>query len=179
VVFRVSRKEGERRLRYELLSREPPRPIEDPVAERIAFFLSLGDDVEWFYAIARKEDQRFHPLVERSWGPHRVKFLALLETACWALINQRMQRPIALRIKRSLTERFGECLDVDGVVHWCSPTWLAPGGHRQAAPRDDEEPESDAENPLPGFLAGRNRGGVLEDGTLREGERTAAEGQGG
>ncbi|MDA4117018.1 MAG: hypothetical protein OK455_01575 [Thaumarchaeota archaeon] len=120
VVFRV--KEDGPRLRYELLSAEPlDEAVADSVAQRISFFLSLDDNVDPFYSIAKEHDPKFYPLVERSWGLHQVKFLTLLEISCWALINQRMQRPIALRIKRSLTERFGGSLEVDGVVHWAFP----------------------------------------------------------
>jgi DNA-3-methyladenine glycosylase II len=121
VVFRV-RESGTSRLSYELFSAEKMSVglIAD-VAERISFFLSLEDDLRPFYSIAKESDPKFYPLVERAWGLHHVKFLTFVEVACWALINQRMQRPIALRIKRSLTERFGQSLEVDGRVYWAFP----------------------------------------------------------
>ena len=121
VAFTVKEGKGGR-LEYRLFSSEP---ISDKAAKemgaRIAFFLSLDDDVGQFYSIAREKDQKFYPLVESAWGLHHVKFLTFLEIACWALINQRIQRPIALRIRRSLTERFGGSLEVDGKVSWAFP----------------------------------------------------------
>jgi DNA-3-methyladenine glycosylase II len=121
VAFTVKEGKGAR-LEYELFSSEP---ISDKAAKemggRIAFFLSLDDDVEQFYSIAKEKDPKFYPLVEAAWGLHHVKFLTFLEIACWALINQRIQRPIALRIKRSLTERFGGSLEVDGKAYWAFP----------------------------------------------------------
>jgi len=121
VAFTVRKGKGGR-LEYRLFSSEP---ISDKAAKemggRIAFFLSLDDDVEQFYSIAKEKDQKFYPLVESAWGLHHVKFLTFLEIACWALINQRIQRPIALRIRRSLTERFGGSLEVDGKVYWAFP----------------------------------------------------------
>jgi DNA-3-methyladenine glycosylase II len=128
VVFRVSERRakgsgsGESRLIYELFSQEPlTKSVEDSVAKRISFFLSLGDDVKPFYSIAKKEDAKFHPLVERLWGLHQVKFLTLLEISCWAILAQRVQRPIALRIKRALTEKFGGSLELDGKTYWAFP----------------------------------------------------------
>lgn len=121
VVFRVKEGKGAE-IDYQLFS---PERISDEVAMemggRISFFLSLGDDVGKFYTTAREKDPRFYPVVESAWGLHHVKFLTFLEIACWALINQRIQRPIALRIRRSLTERFGASLEVDGKVYWAFP----------------------------------------------------------
>jgi len=121
VVFRVSEGKGAR-LEYRLFSSEP---VSEEAAKgmggRIAFFLSLDDDVGRFYSIAKEKDPKFYPLVESAWGLHHVKFLTFLEIACWALINQRIQRPIALRIRRSLTERLGASLEVDGKVYWAFP----------------------------------------------------------
>src|SRR5438445_7045893 len=95
VVFRVSeaREEGaakgKSKLLYELFSKEPlTSSVEDSVARRIEFFLSLDDDVKPFYAIAKRDDSKFFPLVESSWGLHQVKFLTLLEISCWAILSQ-------------------------------------------------------------------------------------------
>lgn len=121
VAFTVREGKGAK-LEYELFS---SARISDKAAKemagRIAFFLSLDDDVARFYSIAKEKDPRFYPLVESAWGLHHVKFLTFLEIACWALINQRIQRPIALRIKRSMTERFGGSLEVDGKPYWAFP----------------------------------------------------------
>ena len=120
VAFRV--KEAKGRLEYQLFSSNPmSEKASREMGGRISFFLSLGDDVEKFYSIAKEKDPRFYPLVESAWGLHHVKFLTFLEAACWALINQRIQRPIALRVKQSLIERFGEGLEVGGKVYWAFP----------------------------------------------------------
>jgi DNA-3-methyladenine glycosylase II len=121
VAFTVKEGKGAK-VEYKLLSSEP---ISDKatkeLAGRIAFYLSLDDDVAQFYSIAREKDPKFYPLVERAWGLHHVKFLTFLEIAAWALINQRIQRPIALRIRQSLAERFGGSLEVEGKVYWAFP----------------------------------------------------------
>jgi len=107
---------------YELFSVEPISPkLADSMAERISFFLSLKDDVRPFYSIAKDKDPKFYPIIERAWGLHQVKFPSLLEITCWALINQRIQRPVALRIKRALTERYGGSIEVDGKAYWAFP----------------------------------------------------------
>jgi DNA-3-methyladenine glycosylase II len=137
VVFRVSETSeegaarGESKLRYELFSREPlPKSVEDSVKRRIAFFLSLDDDVKPFYAIAKRDDAKFYPVVERSWGLHPVKFLTLLEISCWAILSQRVQRPIALRMKRAIMERFGGSLELDGRTYSAFPDYTTLKGAR-------------------------------------------------
>jgi DNA-3-methyladenine glycosylase II len=137
VVFRVSEGQeegaarGKPKLRYELFSQEPlTKSVEDSVARRIAFFLSLSDDVKPFYTIAERDDAKFYPLVERSWGLHQVKFLTLLEISCWAILSQRVQRPIALRMKRAITERFGGRLELDGRTYSAFPDFMTLKGAR-------------------------------------------------
>jgi DNA-3-methyladenine glycosylase II len=125
VVLRVGEWGGKgSRLRYELFSQEPLKPVEDSVAERISFFLSLGDDIKQFYSIAEKEDSKFYPLIERSWGLHQVKFPTLMEISCWAIIVQRVQRPIAIRMKRALAEKFGGSLELEGRTYWAFPDYV-------------------------------------------------------
>ena len=78
VAFRV--KEAKGRLEYQLFSSNPisEKAVKE-MGGRISFFLSLGDDVEKFYSIAKEKDPRFYPLVESAWGLHHVKFLTFLE----------------------------------------------------------------------------------------------------
>jgi DNA-3-methyladenine glycosylase II len=123
VVFRVGRRGEKSPLTYELFSKEPLKPVEDLVARRISFFLSLDDDINPFYSIAEKEDAKFYPLIERWWGLHHVKFPSLLEISCWAILAQRVQKPIALRMKRALTERFGGSLELGGKTYWAFPDY--------------------------------------------------------
>ncbi len=128
IAFRVSEKGegagagGEGKLRYELFSGEPlTKSVEDSVAERVASFFSLGDDIKPFYSMAKSKDARFYPLVERLWGLHQVKFPTLLEASCWAILSQRVQRPIALRMKRALIERFGGSIELEGKTYCAFP----------------------------------------------------------
>jgi DNA-3-methyladenine glycosylase II len=123
VVFRVGKRGEKSPLAYELFSNEPLKPVEDLVAGRISFFLSLDDDVKPFYSLAQKEDAKFYPIIERSWGLHQVKFPSLIEISCWAILAQRVQRPIALRMKRALTERFGGSLELEGKTYWAFPDY--------------------------------------------------------
>ena len=121
VVLRLRGRDGTG-VEYELFSEEPVSAhTADSAAKRASFFLSLEEDVKPFYSIAREKDPRFYPIVKRAWGLHQVKFPSFLEVACWALINQRVQRAVALRIKRSLTERFGGSVEIDGKVYWAFP----------------------------------------------------------
>jgi DNA-3-methyladenine glycosylase II len=132
-VFRVAPDDGGgggTGLRYELFSDEPiSREREKVVAERVSFFLSLDDDLSQFYSIARK-DRKFYPLVERSWGLHHVKFPTLLEICCWAIITQRVQRAIALRTKKSLVDRYGKSIELDGTKYRAFPDISALEGAR-------------------------------------------------
>ena len=129
IVFRVGgRGEKPSGLTYELLSREPlSDSVKNSVAERIAFFLSLADDVKPFYSIAKDRDAKFYPVIEGSWGLHHVKFPTLLEVCCWALLAQRVQRPIALRMKRVLAEKFGGSLEVEGKTYSAFPDYAKLG----------------------------------------------------
>ncbi len=121
IAFRVE-EEGGGRLGYELFSEEPlPDKVAEEVARRVSFFLSLEDDVKPFYSIAKEKDPKYYPVIEKAWGLHQVKFASFQETACWALIDQRIQRAIALRIKRSLTEKYGGSIELDGKVYWAFP----------------------------------------------------------
>src|SRR4051794_26520630 len=62
-------------LHYSLVS---PQPIfaamQRAVADRLAFFLSLDDDLAPFYARAA-EDAAFAPVLQQLYGYHQVKFL--------------------------------------------------------------------------------------------------------
>jgi DNA-3-methyladenine glycosylase II len=122
VAVRFGKGEKPATVDYELSSVEPvSSELADSMEERTSFFLSLRDDVKPFYSIVEDKDPKFYPIVERAWGLHQVKFPSFLEIACWALINQRIQRPIAVRIKRSLTEKYGGSIEVDGKVYWAFP----------------------------------------------------------
>lgn len=109
------------RLEYRLHS---DGPIDDAVRraaeDRIAFFLSLEDDLRPFYA-AGLEDAAFAPLIRRLYGYHQVKFITPFENACWAVLTQRNPIPIAKTIKQALSEHYGASLELGGRRYWAFP----------------------------------------------------------
>jgi DNA-3-methyladenine glycosylase II len=125
VVFRVRDEPGkETGLRYELFSEEKlPEATAGRVAERISFSLSLDDDVKPFYDIARN-DSKFYPTVRELWGLHHVKFPTLLEISCWAILAQRVQMPVAKRMKQAIIEKFGGSLELEGQTYWAFPDYV-------------------------------------------------------
>lgn len=123
VAFRVSNagKVEAPMVAYELFAeKQLPAEVCQAVVERIAFFLSLNDDLEPFYAIG-KADAAFTPIIDRLYGLHHIKFLQLHEAACWAVITQHTAIPIAAAIKHALIERYGSSITVDGHTYWAFP----------------------------------------------------------
>ncbi|MEP7188646.1 MAG: DNA-3-methyladenine glycosylase 2 family protein [Roseiflexaceae bacterium] len=109
------------RLAYTLHSDQPINDATRLAAEdRIAFFLSLNDDLRPFYAIGL-DDQSFAPLIQRLYGYHQVKFLTPFENACWAVLTQRTPIPIARKFKQALVERFGASVTIDGQRYAAFP----------------------------------------------------------
>jgi DNA-3-methyladenine glycosylase II len=123
IVFRVT-SSGEveaPRLDYTLSSDQPiDAATARAAADRLAFFLSLSDDLRPFYAIGR-DDGAFVPVVERLYGYHQVKFLTPFENACWAILSQRNTMPAARNLKQTLVERFGASLEVAGTRYEAFP----------------------------------------------------------
>jgi DNA-3-methyladenine glycosylase II len=109
------------RLDYTLHS---DRPIGDAIRQaaedRIAFFLSLHDDLRPFYAIGL-DDPSFAPVIQRLYGYHQVKFLTPFENACWAVLTQRTPIPIAKKLKQALVECFGAHLTINGQRYSAFP----------------------------------------------------------
>lgn len=123
IVFRVSGRPLSPEVAYQLFAEETiDDKTEREVAGRISFILSLEDDIKQFYAIAEK-DEPYYEKVKALWGLHHVKFPSLLEVSAWAIINQRIQRPIAIRMKRSLVERYGGYLELEGTRYWAFPDY--------------------------------------------------------
>ena len=109
------------RLDYTLHSDQPIRDAAQCAAEdRIAFFLSLDDDLRPFYEVGLA-DPAFAPIVQKLYGYHQVKFLTPFENACWAVLTQRTPIPIAKKLKQALSERFGASLEVAGERYWAFP----------------------------------------------------------
>jgi DNA-3-methyladenine glycosylase II len=123
VVFEIamSRSIEQPQLDYTLHSDQPISDTTRAAAEdRIAFFLSLRDDLRPFYAIGL-DDPPFAPLIQRLYGYHQVKFLTPFENACWAALTQRTPIPIAKKLKQALVERFGASLAIDDQRYWAFP----------------------------------------------------------
>jgi DNA-3-methyladenine glycosylase II len=123
VVFRVGSAGGVEapRLAYTLHADRPIGEATRRAAEdRIAFFLSLADDLREFYARAA-DDPIFAPIAQQLYGYHQVKFLTPFENAAWAVLTQRNAMPIARAMKRTLVERYGASLELGGQVYWAFP----------------------------------------------------------
>ncbi len=113
---------AEPRVSYTLFS-EHPLSEEDQraVAERIRFFLSMDDDLQPLYAIARA-DTHFAPIIERFYGLHQPKFLTPFEIACWSILTQRQPIAIAHRVKMALVRRWGTSITLPGgTTYWAFP----------------------------------------------------------
>jgi len=109
---------------YRLYSDHPlPPEARQAIVDRIAFFLSLDDDLRPFYAIADND-----PIVRRLYGLHHVKFLTLCEAACWSILTQRQAIPITRKVKQALVEKYGNQLVVNSQTYWAFPEFdqLAP-----------------------------------------------------
>lgn len=108
-------------LRFTLHAAEPlAAATTRAAAERLAFFLSLDDDLREFYAIGAA-DPDFAPLLARLHGYHQVKFPAPFACACWALLSQRTPLAVARAQKAELARRYGAGLTVAGATHWAFP----------------------------------------------------------
>ncbi len=135
VVYRLQAADpaGSTALAYTLWSATPLSAADQAaVADRIAFFLSLDDDLRPFYAIGNA-DPVFAPIIEQLYGLHQVKFPTPFENAAWAVLTQRNRMDIATNMKRRLTDRYGPNLTVDGTPYAAFPE---PAVLATAAPGD-------------------------------------------
>jgi DNA-3-methyladenine glycosylase II len=108
-------------LAYTLYAAEPITPeLQAVAAKRLAFYLSLDDNLQPFYALAH-DDPPFLPVVDALYGYHQVKFLTPFENAVWAILSQRNQWPNAQRMASALVERYGSRLSVNGEDYWAYP----------------------------------------------------------
>ncbi len=94
--------------------------LHESVRGRIAFFLSLNDDLRPFYELG-ESDPDFAPVLQRMYGYHQVKFPTAFENACWAILSQRNPMSVAHKMKERLAEHFGSSLTVDGKIHQAFP----------------------------------------------------------
>jgi len=120
-------------LTYTLWSAAPLSAADQAAgADRIAFFLSLNDDLRPFYAIG-EADPVFAPIIRQLYGLHQVKFPTPFENAAWAVLTQRNRMDIAANMKGRLIERYGPRLTVDGTPYAAFPE---PAVLATAAPGD-------------------------------------------
>ena len=100
------------------------RPITDAVREaalnRVAFFLSIADDLAPFSAIGQ-EDSAFAPVIAQLHGYHQVKFLTPFDNAAWAILSQRTPMAAARKTWNALIDRYGSSLTVDGTAYRAFP----------------------------------------------------------
>src|SRR5215469_13773957 len=89
--------------------------------DRVAFYLSLDDDLSPFYERARS-DRSFAPIIELGHGFHQVKFGTPFESAAWAVLTQRMAVRLARRVKERITERFGTSIERNGITYRAFPS---------------------------------------------------------
>ena len=89
--------------------------------DRVAFYLSLDDDLTGFYERVRG-DRSIAPLVKLGHGFHQVKFGTPFESAVWAVLTQRMAVRLARRVKDRLTERFGTSIERAGTTYRAFPS---------------------------------------------------------
>jgi DNA-3-methyladenine glycosylase II len=73
---------------------------------RLSRMFSLEDDLQPFYALARK-DPVMVPVLEQLHGLHQVCFPSPFEAAVWFILSQRCPMAVARAMKGRLTERFG------------------------------------------------------------------------
>lgn len=120
VVARVTAAPGS--VRADLHADAPlPQALITAVADRISFFLSLGDDLTGFYALGR-QDPVFVPVLDRLHGYHQVKFPSPLENLVWAILAQRNPLPVAAKTKQALIDAFpGNRLTVGGTTYAAFP----------------------------------------------------------
>ncbi len=112
------------RLEYHLETEQPiAGNIQAAALDRIAFSLSLDDDLRPFYEISRS-DVSFEPVVRRLYGLHQVKFSSPFEAACWGVLSQRTPIPVARKLKEELVRKFGGLLTIKGRPY---PVFPEPG----------------------------------------------------
>jgi DNA-3-methyladenine glycosylase II len=108
-------------LRVELATAAPlTESARAAIVDRVVGSFGAHDDLSVFYEVATT-DPAFEPLTRRYRGLRHVRFPSPFEAACWGAINQRINLPVARRMKDALVRRAGPSLVVDGVEHRAFP----------------------------------------------------------
>lgn len=142
VAFRAQAAEGG--IGYAIYSARPlTLTQQQAVVDRIRFFLSLDDDLQPFYELART-DELFWSVARRWYGYHQVKFITPFAAAAWAIFSARNRRESALAIQQRLQDAYGDTLLAGGerfevfpsaqVLRAANPDRLAKlaGGRRRS-----------------------------------------------
>jgi len=90
------------------LDRELDAATEAALADRVASFVSAGEDLAEFYALASR-DARFAPVTRRLRGFHHPKFGTPFEAAVWSVLNQRVGLAQARKMKAAIVAKWGRC----------------------------------------------------------------------
>jgi DNA-3-methyladenine glycosylase II len=97
-------------LEYTLYAAHPiDAALETAMLDQIAFAYSLSDDLHSFYDCGQC-DEDFASVVKMLYGLHHVKFPTPFESACWAVLSQRVPMTVGHQIKQALMEQYGEQL---------------------------------------------------------------------
>ncbi|HTV72844.1 MAG TPA: hypothetical protein VME66_03945 [Candidatus Acidoferrales bacterium] len=108
-------------LAYELFAEH--HVLHDTLAaarERIAFSLSIDDDLHPFYERASVDPPMAH-LTQAVYGFHHVKFMTPFENACHGILAQRTPMAVMRRRKDALVARFGGATNIAGVLYRAFP----------------------------------------------------------
>jgi DNA-3-methyladenine glycosylase II len=117
--------------------------VERSTIDRMRFFLSMDDNLESFYEIGR-DDPHFAPVIEKLYGYHQVKFLTPFENACWAVLTQRNQIPVAKKMKAALVDTLSSTLTINDVQYsaFPEPHALLEAGEVEIAKLIHHEPKA-------------------------------------
>jgi DNA-3-methyladenine glycosylase II len=108
-------------LRYEFHADDPLSEADAAaIVRRIEIYLSLNDDLHRFYELI-DSDPPFVTVKRELYGYHQVKFLTPFENACWTILSQRNQLPIAQHMKRTMVGEFSAAVEFDGMQYWPFP----------------------------------------------------------
>ena len=109
-------------LDYTLHTGEPGKAeeIEQHAVRWLRWFLSLDDDLEEFYGLA-KSDPCFAPVVRELNGYHQAKFGSPFEAATWAIVSQRNRLPTARELYQSLLKTLGHRIRLEEHDYWAFP----------------------------------------------------------
>lgn len=86
----------------------------DKIIQRVRFFLSMDDNLNPFYEIARTDSDFYQKAVTPLYGYHQVKFLTPFELACWSVLSQRQPMAQSRQMKQRLTEALSPTIQFEG-----------------------------------------------------------------